>query len=155
MASYTTPPIPIPSPDTRRAELVFSGVEQGGPSFEGRVFLNRTDADEQTPRTPEMGYAGSFHVYGYGPVAPPAIEAARQAGAPGPWAPIEKRIDADETVVRAAAHEADALTVTVVAVPVEPSDSMPARPFTHVGVVFDVHSDEEDHARDRNGSDLA
>jgi hypothetical protein len=140
MASYTAPPIPIPSSEARRADLVFRGIEQAGPSFEGRVFLNRADADERTPRTPEMGYAGSFHVYGYGRPAPPAIAAAMRSGAPGPVAPIEKRVHADEAAVSAAIHGADALMVTVVAVAVEPSEPAPARPFTDVAVVFDPAS---------------
>jgi hypothetical protein len=137
MPSYTAPPIRIPSPAPRRAAIVFSGVEQAGPSFEGRVFLNRADADEHTRKTPDMGYAGSFHVYGFGSVQPPAMAAAREAGATAPVAPIEKRLDADEAVVRAAVGEASELVVTVVAVPVDPGGPAPDRAFTEVTVVFD------------------
>src|SRR2546425_10342320 len=57
-----------------RADIVFEGVEQAGGSFEARVFLNNPEADTSTPMTPEHGYAGSFHVYGYG----------RDPGEPGP-----------------------------------------------------------------------
>src|SRR5438067_7855743 len=59
-------------------DLVFRGVEQAGPSFEARVFLNNPAADESTLQAPETGYAGSFHVYGYGEPAPPAIVEAKQ-----------------------------------------------------------------------------
>jgi hypothetical protein len=52
--------------DFRRADLVFEGVDHAGPSYEGRVFLNNPDADADTPRTLEQGYAGSFHVFGHG-----------------------------------------------------------------------------------------
>jgi hypothetical protein len=119
-------------------ELVFSGVEQAGPSFEARVFLNNPDADETTPLTPEMGYAGTFHVYGYGEPLPPAILEAKRRRARGdpPLAPIEKHVQADEATVRIALERSGELTVTVVPIPSElGADS--ERPFEHVGVVFD------------------
>lgn len=50
----------------KRADLHMSGVDHSGPSYEGRVFLNHPDADENTPLTVEAGYAGSFHVFGHG-----------------------------------------------------------------------------------------
>lgn len=137
MASYTAPPIRVPSRETRRAELVFGGVEQAGPSYEGRVFLNRVDADESTPRRPDLGYAGSFHVYGYGEVDPPSIAQARRAGVPGPLAPIEKRVSAQEEAVRAAIRDSGTLTVTVVTVPADPGGRAPEQPFTDLSVVFD------------------
>jgi hypothetical protein len=49
-----------------RADLVFHGVDHAGPSYEARVFLNNPDADAETPRTPDEGYAGSFHIFGHG-----------------------------------------------------------------------------------------
>ena len=140
MASYTAPPIPVPSATVRTAELVFGGVEQAGPSFEGRVFLNRPDADETTPASPDLGYAGSFHVYGYGEAAPPAIAEAKQAGAAGPVAPIEKRVRADDAALRAALGESGELTVTVVAVPADPGGTTPERPFEDLTVLFDPAS---------------
>jgi hypothetical protein len=139
MASYTAPPIPAaPFRGERRAELVFAGVEQGGPSFEGRVFLNNPDADESTARSPETGYAGSFHVFGYGEQAPPAIAEARvgRAEGDGPVAPIEKRVRPDEGAVRAALERSDELIVTVVPVPADPGGAIPERPFERVEAVF-------------------
>jgi hypothetical protein len=124
--------------DARRAEIVFAGVDQAGPSFEGRVFLNNPDADETTPRAPDTGYAGSFHVYGYGEPAPPAVadaKAREQAGRA--VAPIEKRLHADEAAVRRALEGSGELTVTVVPVPADPGGAAPARPFEEVEVVFD------------------
>ena len=140
MAAYTAPPISVTSfRGVRRAELVFGGVDQAGPSFEARVFLNNPDADESTTQTPETGYAGSFHVYGYGEPAPPAIAAtkAMQAKGGGPIVPIEKRLHADEAAVRAALEGSDELAVTVVPVPADPGGAAPERPFEHVDVVFD------------------
>jgi hypothetical protein len=142
MASYTAPPIRLPSRDVRHAELVFRGVEQAGPSFEGRVFLNRVDADESTPLTPDAGYAGSFHVYGYGEVAPPEIADARRAGAGGPIAPIEKRVRLDAATLPAAIRDSDDLAVTVVTVPVDQGGAAPDRPFEDLIAVFDPASSE-------------
>jgi hypothetical protein len=123
----------------RRADLIFAGVDQAGPSYEARVFLNKPDADESTPRTPQMGYAGSFHVYGYGQPAPPAIAEAkaRQATGSGAVAPIEKRLHVDEAAIGAALEGADELSVTVVPVPADPGGMVPEQPFEHVDVVFD------------------
>jgi hypothetical protein len=125
--------------DARTAELVFTGIEQAGPSFEGRVFLNNPDADDGTARVPETGYAGSYHVYGYGDQAPPAIAEAKakQPEGGGPVAPIEKRVRVDGAALRAALGRSDELTVTVVPVPVEPGGVAPERPFEHVDIVLD------------------
>lgn len=140
MGSYTAPPIPMPPfRGVPRVELVFGGVEQAGPPFEARVFLNNPDADESTALTPETGYAGSFHVYGYGEPAPATIAEAKHKQVRGgrPVAPIEKRLHADEAAVRAALEGSEELTVTVVPVPSDPGGAAPERPFEHVDVVFD------------------
>ena len=50
----------------KRADLVFEGVDHARESYEVRVFLNNKDADEQTARSPETGYAGRFVVFGHG-----------------------------------------------------------------------------------------
>jgi hypothetical protein len=49
-----------------RADLVFEGVDHAQGSYEVRVFLNNKNADEQTARSPETGYAGRFVVFGHG-----------------------------------------------------------------------------------------
>ena len=119
---------------------MFEGVDQAGPSFEARVYLNHPGADETTPRTPEAGYAGSFHVYAYGTPAPPAIaERKTRQAARGhePIAPIEKRLHADERALRTALERSDELIISVVPVPVDPGGPVPERPFTNVHVVFD------------------
>jgi hypothetical protein len=90
---------------------VFHGVDQSGPSYEARVFLNNPNADERTPRTPEHGYAGSFHVYGYGMWnADPSSAAPQQSRAP-----MDRSLIATEAIRRASAASPD-VTVTVVAV---------------------------------------
>ena len=94
--------------DFERADIVFEGVEQAGGSFEARVFLNNPEADASTPKTPEHGYAGSFHVYGYG----------RYPGEPGPpgspTAPMTRYVTATDAV--RAAMGKGGVTVTTVAV---------------------------------------
>lgn len=140
MAAYTAPPIPAtPVRGARRAEFVFAGIDQAGPSFEARVFLNNPDADEHTEQTLQTGYAGSFHVYGYGELAPPAMTEAkaRRSKGGGPVAPIEKRLHGDPSAVRAALEGRDELTITVVSVPVDPGGAAPERPFERVDIVYD------------------
>ncbi len=109
--NFTTAPIPIRASagagDFARADVVVEGIEQDGPSFTGHVFLNNPAADQATPRTAANGYAGAFHVYGYGTPAGAPTDEVR--------APITKSVMATERV-RAALVEGDALTVTVVAV---------------------------------------
>ena len=56
-------------PDTTpfsRADLVFFGLEHGGPSVEVRIFFNAPDADESTPTTDEAGFVGLFSIFGHG-----------------------------------------------------------------------------------------
>lgn len=90
--------------------MVFEGVDQSGPSYEVRVFLNNPDADHHTAPIPENGYAGSFHVYGYG------LWPGKEAACGGESrAPMTRYLVATEPV-RAALAKRD--TVTVTAVPV-------------------------------------
>jgi tyrosinase len=71
MERYDSPePIVVPELEQRvdfsRADLVFTGVDHSGPSYEARVFLNNTDATLDTPRDAGQGYAGAFMVFGHG-----------------------------------------------------------------------------------------
>jgi hypothetical protein len=125
MAIYRSAPIvmrPPPAP-FQRADLVFEGVEQAGPSFQARVFLNNPAADAATPLTAANGYAGAFHVYGS---AGPGTEHDGQASAP-----ITKYIVATDAV-RAALEQSDLLLVNVVPVPT----TIPLH-FTRITVIFD------------------
>jgi hypothetical protein len=47
-----------------RADVELHRVDLAVPSYEGRVFLNRPDADRDTPLDPGTGYLGSFSVFG-------------------------------------------------------------------------------------------
>lgn len=115
---FTSPPIRVRTGvrgrDFRRADILFEGVDQSGPSFEARVFLNNPSADDETDMTSENGYVGSFHVYGYG-LWPSdfTAEDAPSSGSRTPRMPITKYIMATEAL-RAALAEGDDVTVTVV-----------------------------------------
>ena len=69
MQRFVSPPLEVPVLDegeaVGRADLVFYGVDHSGPSYEARVFVNRPDADEETPLDAQEGYVGSFTVFGH------------------------------------------------------------------------------------------
>lgn len=68
--TFTSPPVPIDfaGPDHRfnRIDLEIDGIFHGEASYEGRIFFNHANADRNTPRTAENGYAGSFYIFGHG-----------------------------------------------------------------------------------------
>ena len=103
--------------DFERADIEVYGLDQSGPSYEGRIFLNNPAADSKTPPTPENGYAGSFHVYGYG-IWPGDVgkdPETRALESEGIRAPITKAVIATEAVRAAAARDRE-ITVTIVPV---------------------------------------
>ncbi|HEX8742874.1 MAG TPA: hypothetical protein VF712_07055 [Thermoleophilaceae bacterium] len=116
------------------AELVFEGVEQAGPSFEGRVFVNNPNADERTEKTPANGYVGSFHVFGFGGLAADTGEGA----AGGARLPGTQRVKADAEALRAAMAGSEELTVKVVPVPADPApQGLPVPLVGTVALVLD------------------
>jgi hypothetical protein len=107
---YISPRIPLPASEalegSPRALIEFHGVELAGPSFEARVFLNNPQADVETPTTPDSGYVGSFHVYGYG-VGPSGASLAAPSNQPaasdgGPLVPTVRTVDATGALQQAA-----------------------------------------------------
>lgn len=52
--------------DFTRADVLLTGVDHSGVSYEVRLFLNNPGADGDTPRDDASGYAGRFHVFGHG-----------------------------------------------------------------------------------------
>lgn len=141
MIAFKSSPILVradaPAKGFRRADIEFEGVEQAGPSFEARVFVNNPAADESTERGLEDGYAGSFHVYGQAPDvrSAPQVQAADPKR---PLAPITKYVVATDAV-RAALESGDGLTITVVALPYGPAPKglESSLQFERVGIVFD------------------
>jgi hypothetical protein len=101
-----------------RADIEIYGIDQSGPSFEGRIFLNNPKATAETPPTVENGYAGSFHVYGYG-IWPDDVgkdRATREAESRNKIrAPIVKTVIATDAI-RVATARSPEVTVTVVPV---------------------------------------
>jgi hypothetical protein len=51
--------------DFYNAVIEFYGVDTTGPSYEGRVFLNNPEANEDTPLNEANGYVGSYHIFGH------------------------------------------------------------------------------------------
>jgi len=49
-----------------RIDLELLELEHAGPSYEGRVFINNTEADQNTLSTKENGYVGSYYIFGHG-----------------------------------------------------------------------------------------
>ncbi|MGQ0574234.1 MAG: hypothetical protein ACT4RN_08515 [Pseudonocardia sp.] len=106
LPSYIHTSPPLTAPDTRgRTDVVLAGLDQAGPSFEARVFVDNPGADETTERSEHAGYAGTVHVYG-----------GADPGEEGGPLPMTRTLDATGAVARAGGHDR-AFTVTVVAVP--------------------------------------
>jgi hypothetical protein len=117
-----------------QADIVLDGLEQAGDSYELRIFVNDATADTDTELSPDAGYAGSIHVYGYGGMLPDEDE--EQTGGVEPRMPMTRRRIATE-VIRAAAAKASEMTVTLV--PVAYGSSEPAVHLENVKVSVLVH----------------
>jgi tyrosinase len=127
---YVSPKLSVGHMGTRfrRADIQIHGLEHAGPTFEGRVFLNRADATKDTPRDAAHGYAGSFHVFGHGgcwgDVGHCEVHE-RRAYDPRPshpLAPMTKHVIATQALLRLLSAGATEITVTIV--PVILSSSM-------------------------------
>ena len=125
--TYTSKPVSIDfaGPDHRyiRSDLEIYGIYHGGPSYEGRIFLNNPKADQNTPRTRENGYAGSFHIFGHGgclgdPGHCEVNEKDRENydfRSPHPLTPAKKKVTVTDTL-REIAKTNKTATITVVPV---------------------------------------
>ena len=106
-----------------RADLEIHGIYHGGPSYEGRIFFNNPGANQDTPRTRENGYAGSFHIFGHGgclgdPGHCEVNEHSRESydfRPPHPLTPATKRVTVTEAL-RSIAGKGSEVTITVVPV---------------------------------------
>jgi hypothetical protein len=127
--TYTSQPIsaadlPLED-DVSRVDIEFEQVDHSGASYEGRVFLNNPEADENTDPSPENGYAGSFLIFGHGgcfgdeghcEVGPePRPVDPYDPRRSHPLLPVEMSVVATEAVRRAASEGGD-ITVSVVPV---------------------------------------
>jgi hypothetical protein len=124
---YTSQPISageIPLEEASRVDIEFQQVDDSGASFEGRVFLNNPEADENTDLNLENGYAGSFFIFGHGGCfgdeghCEVDTERAFDPYDPRrshPMTPVETSVEATEAVQHTASEGED-VTVTVVPV---------------------------------------
>jgi hypothetical protein len=109
-------PVATAGANLGRADIVVSGLDQAGPSFELRLFLNNPRADARTEPAPDTGYAGSVYVYGHGR----APEETGARSVPHPRIPMTRYVMATEAI-RAAVAKGPAATITLVPVPFQTS----------------------------------
>jgi tyrosinase len=130
--TYTSKPLNLDALDLSpyRADIEFHEVDHAGASYEGRVYLNNPEANEQTGYD-DPSYAGSYHVFGHGGcLGDPGhceVEPRRRYD-PRPAHPLtraKKVVIATEAISRARKDGGKA-TVTVVPIieplPYEPDD---------------------------------
>ena len=126
--TYTSQPISlaeIPMEEVSRVDIEFEQVDHSGASFEGRVFLNNPEADENTEPSPENGYAGSFFIFGHGGCfgdeghcdvgIEPRPYDPRDPRRSHPLLPVKMSVEATEAV-RRTVSEGEDITVRVVPV---------------------------------------
>lgn len=126
MANRYTSPQPLKLDPTlkgskfNRADLRLHNVDHSGASYEGRVFLNNSQADENTLQTSDTGYAGSFFVFGhggcYGNIGHCDVPRTRRAydlRPPHPLTPTNVTTTITDALKRALLDR-DTLTVTIV-----------------------------------------
>lgn len=106
-----------------QADVVFYGVEHRGPSFKALVFLNKPEADVDTPLNVESGFAGSFVIFGHGGCfgdeghchVPPAPRDPFDSRPPHGLTPQTKMVDVTEALKHLHCT-GETLTVTVLAI---------------------------------------
>jgi len=104
-----------------RADIIFSGIDVSGASFQARIFFNNPDANHETPLEQANGYAGIFHVFGQGgcfgnpghcdvPVATRPYDLRRKHD----MTPIEKRVIITNALEKVFQSDNDHLRITIV-----------------------------------------
>src|SRR6185437_1703162 len=119
-----------------RADMVFTGVDHSGGSYEVRLFLNNPAATAGAPRTAEQGYAGRFTIFGHGgcygdeghcDVPAPSTDPTdlRQAH---PLTPLDTYVTITDALRRILARDGALQTVTLVPIAITPrrADQRPA-----------------------------
>jgi hypothetical protein len=111
-----------------RADVVFTGVDHSGSSYEVRLFLNDPAATADTPRTAEHGYAGRFTVFGHGgcygdeghcEVPAPSADPTDLRPA-HPLTPLDTFVTITDALRRVLASDGALQTVTLVPVSITP-----------------------------------
>ena len=140
---YVSPPMKLSEGESEtftRADLQLLGVRHGGASYEARIFVNNTDADQDTEPNPGNGYAGKFSIFGHGgcygeeghcdvverrPYDPRPLH---------PLTPLTKYV-VITSVLRQALEQSDEFTITIVADPLDytpPDDGLSYLPEFNV-----------------------
>ncbi len=118
-----------------RADLVFTGVDHSGGSYEVVVFLNNTGATDTTAHDIEQGYGGRFVIFGHGGCfgdaghcdVPPA-RPSDDLRPPHQLTPTTTIVTITAALRHVLATNADGLTtVTLVPVAITPAPAGPAR----------------------------
>jgi hypothetical protein len=124
-----------------RADVVFTGVDHSGASYEVRLFLNNPPATADTPRTAEQGYAGRFTIFGHGGCY--GDEGHCEVPAPSadptdlrlahPLTPLDTYVTITDALRRVLARDGALQTVTLVPVSITPrrADRRPAPDLLH------------------------
>ena len=123
--SQTISTADMPIEDVSRVDIEFEQVDHSGASFEGRVFINNPEADENTEPSPENGYANSFFIFGHGGCfgneghcevgTEPRPYDTHDPRRSHPLLPVKMSVEATEAV-RQTVSEGGNITVTVVPV---------------------------------------
>lgn len=114
-----------------RADIQLRGVDHSGNSYEGRVFLNNPDANEDTPTTLEAGFAASFFIFGHGGCYGDAGHCEIRARGTRPFdrrtlhplLPVDIAVTVTDAF-RQAVAQGESLTVTIVPVVHSPDDDL-------------------------------
>lgn len=142
----TTPKIPLGplGKGFARADIEFDGVDHSGSTYEGRVFVNKPDADARTATTPANGYAGSYYVFGHGGCygdeghCDVVVRGPYDPRPPHELSPTRKVVIATDAI-SGAVKGGRSLTVTVVPVVMSTTDKVSADEvvpsFTSVSVI--------------------
>ena len=115
-----------------RADLIIEGIPHESTSYEVRLFFNNPEANADSARSAETGYAGKFSVFGHGGCmgesghcavagAPTGTDAAALAIAmPHPLSPKRKVVRVTEALGRILAQEGALEGVTFVPIRMAP-----------------------------------
>lgn len=155
--------VPLPgdghTPFTR-ADVVVTGVDHSGVSYEVRLFLNNPAATADTPRTADTGYAGRFTVFGHGgcygdeghcEVPQPSNDPTDLRPA-HPLTPLDTYVTITDALRRTLTQHGALQTLTMVPVSITPrrADRTPAPEllhFTDVSIQTYLTATEESPAR--------
>ena len=101
-----------------RADIVIRNMDGSGISYEGKVFLNNPNANQETVLSLENGYVGSYHIFGYGALFPGDIhkERSRYDHRPSQSPLIEYKRIVVTDALRVLGQNTNAFVITIVPV---------------------------------------